>query len=70
MHQSHPVTTPLDINKCLSKINSLNKMDDSEERKIPYQKEVGSFLYAAQATRPDIGYGVGLGDVSENIDFI
>ena len=35
-------------------------MEDSEACKIPYQKAVGSLLYAAQATRPDIGYGLSL----------
>ena len=60
MHQSHPVTTPLDIDKCLSKINSFNKVEDFKACKIPYQKAVGSRLYAAQATHPDIGYGVNL----------
>lgn len=60
MHESHPITTPLDINTKLSKINSLDCSEDSKTSKLPYQQAVGSLLYAAQATRPDIGYAVNL----------
>ncbi|GBM82624.1 Retrovirus-related Pol polyprotein from transposon TNT 1-94 [Araneus ventricosus] len=56
MHESHPVATPLDTNKSITK--SIANMEDLTQ--IPYQTAVGSLLYAAQATRPDIGYAVNL----------
>ncbi|GBL90669.1 Retrovirus-related Pol polyprotein from transposon TNT 1-94 [Araneus ventricosus] len=56
MHESHPITTPLDTNKSITK--SIANMEDLT--RFPYQTSVGSLLYAAQATRPDIGYAVNL----------
>ncbi|GBL65207.1 Retrovirus-related Pol polyprotein from transposon TNT 1-94 [Araneus ventricosus] len=56
MHESHPVTTPLDTNKSITK--SITNMEDLT--RVPYQTAVGSLLYAAQATQPDIGYAVNL----------
>lgn len=60
MHDSHPVATPLDINKSLLKTNLMSNKHTEDLQRIPYQAAVGSLLYAAQATRPDIGYGVNL----------
>jgi len=62
MHEAHPVGTPLDPNKVLSKLQSPNADTLQEQKisKVPYQAAVGSLLYAAQATRPDIAYAVNL----------
>ncbi|XP_035234262.1 secreted RxLR effector protein 161-like [Stegodyphus dumicola] len=56
MHESHGVKTPLDQNQVLSKL----QIPTSEEQKlpVPYQAAIGSLLYAAQATRPNITYAV------------
>ncbi|KAF8783371.1 Retrovirus-related Pol polyprotein like [Argiope bruennichi] len=56
MHESHPVATPLDCNSSLNKFTNSNV----DMRKIPFQAAVGSLLYAAQATRPDISFAVNL----------
>ncbi|XP_055924729.1 uncharacterized protein LOC129956807 [Argiope bruennichi] len=56
MHESHPVATPLDCNSSLNKFTNSNV----DMRKIPFQAAVGSLLYAAQATRPDISFVVNL----------
>ncbi|GBN73731.1 hypothetical protein AVEN_50437-1 [Araneus ventricosus] len=56
MHVSHPVTTPMDTNKSVTK--STNNMEDLT--RIPFQVAVGSLLYATQATRPDIGFAANL----------
>ncbi|XP_035224956.1 secreted RxLR effector protein 161-like [Stegodyphus dumicola] len=56
MHESHGVKTPLDQNQVLSKL----QIPTSKEQKlpVPYQAAIGSLLYAAQATQPDITYAV------------
>ncbi|GBN68862.1 hypothetical protein AVEN_8292-1 [Araneus ventricosus] len=56
MHESHPATIPLDTNKSITKL--IANMEDLT--RIPYQAAVGSLPYAAQATRPEIGYAVNL----------
>ncbi|GBM10196.1 hypothetical protein AVEN_258791-1 [Araneus ventricosus] len=44
MHESHPVTAPLDTNKSITK--SVANMEDLMQ--IPFQAAVGSLLYAAR----------------------
>jgi hypothetical protein len=55
MHNSNPVTTPMDSHV------KLTKTPDSEnypEIKRVYQNMVGSLMYAAISTRPDISFAV------------
>ncbi|KAK9685574.1 Reverse transcriptase (RNA-dependent DNA polymerase) [Popillia japonica] len=57
MSACNPVSTPVDLNVKLDK--SLIPSTDEEKRKmnaVPYQEAIGSLLYAAQCTRPDISF--------------
>lgn len=60
MHDSNPVTTPLDQNQVLSKLQSPGNEEQRKISTVPYQAAVGSLLCAAQATRPDIAHAVNL----------
>ena len=53
--EAHPVSTPADINVNLVKDDGISKDVDP----VKYQSMVGSLLYAAMATRPDIAHAVG-----------
>ena len=55
MEDAYPVSTPADVNTKLVKSDGVSKEVDSSE----YQSLVGSLLYAAIATRPDIAHAVG-----------
>ena len=55
MEDAKPVSTPADISVKLTKDDGVSKEVDSTE----YQSLVGSLLYAAIATRPDISQAVG-----------
>ena len=56
-----PVSTPLDPGAKLSTSMSPTTPEDIEEmRSIPYLQAVGSLMYLAVATRPDIAYAVGV----------
>lgn len=59
MADCNPVSTPMETKKILS--NEMCPKTESEKDKmknIPYQEAVGSILYAAQVSRPDICYAV------------
>ena len=56
-----PVSTPLNPGTALSEAQCPSTPEEVEEmRSIPYISAVGSLLYLAIATRPDIAYAVGL----------
>lgn len=54
MHDAKPAATPADVNQKLKKDDSVSKPVNSSN----YQSMVGSLLYAAMATRPDIAQAV------------
>ncbi|KAK9711792.1 Reverse transcriptase (RNA-dependent DNA polymerase) [Popillia japonica] len=56
MHESNPVATPLDSNQNLG--YTVPK-DEPADTKL-YQSAIGSLLYVARATRPDIAQAVGI----------
>ena len=57
---SHPVSTPMDPGLKLRWVDksSLSKQDMEKLVKIPYRSLVGSLIYLAIGTRPDISYSV------------
>ena len=54
--EAKTMSTPADINVKLKKNDNVSKHVDT----VQYQSVVGSLLYAAMATRPDIAYAVGV----------
>lgn len=59
MSDCKPLTTPMDINQKLSKSMSPKSEEEREQMlKCPYQELVGSLLFVAQVSRPDICYAV------------
>lgn len=56
LETAKPVSTPVDPNVKLVKDDGVSKPVDQRR----YQSMVGSILYAATATRPDISYAVGV----------
>lgn len=55
MKDCNPISTPLDPNQKLSSQMSPSTDAEKEEmRDVPYQEAIGSLMYAAQLTRPDI----------------
>ena len=55
MSDSRPVATPIDFGTNLKQ--SKNQTNDTEE-KIPYRELIGSLIYLAVCSRPDISYAV------------
>ena len=61
MSDCNPVSTPIDPGLKLSASMSPSTAKDIEEmHSIPYLQAVGSLMYLATATRPDIAYAVGV----------
>lgn len=61
MSDCNPVTTPADVNVKLSgEMAPDDEMEKEQMRAVPYQEAVGSLLFAAQVSRPDIQFAVNL----------
>lgn len=61
MHDSNPAASPLDHNQRLSnEMSPKNQQECEAMRNIPYQEAIGSIMYAAQLTRPDISFAVSI----------
>lgn len=58
-----PVTVPADPH---TKLNESNNPDETEEHDVPYRELVGSLIFAATVSRPDIAFAVGV--VSRYLD--
>uniref|UniRef100_A0A6V7M2P7 Reverse transcriptase Ty1/copia-type domain-containing protein n=1 Tax=Bracon brevicornis TaxID=1563983 RepID=A0A6V7M2P7_9HYME len=53
MQDANPTSVPSDLNV------KLVKSSDDQKEEFPYGKAIGSLLYAAIVSRPDIAYAVG-----------
>ena len=54
-----PLRMPIDPNAHLSKDQSSSTPQQSDDtKKVPYREAIGSLMYAAIGTRPDIAYAV------------
>jgi hypothetical protein len=59
LDNANPVSTPLDKNVILSKALCPTTDDEIEYvKKFPYLVAIGSLMYAAMGTRPDIAFAV------------
>lgn len=54
MSDANPVSTPMEVNFKLN--NELNKSKCESNENLPYQSLIGSVMYLAVNTRPDIAY--------------
>lgn len=51
MTNCNPIATPMDVNTKYSR-----DMVDGDMKNVPYREAIGSLLFAAQVTRPDINF--------------
>lgn len=59
MSECNPVYTPMDASmKLTTDMSPKNDEEKSEMSSVPYQEAVGSILYLAQGTRPDITFAI------------
>ncbi|XP_055916453.1 uncharacterized protein LOC129949190 [Eupeodes corollae] len=59
MNNCNPVSSPMDVNVKLSKENCpKSEKEKLEMSNVPYQELIGSLLFAAQISRPDICFAV------------
>ena len=59
MTNCKPVTTPMNASEKISKEDSPQSEEEKDYMKnVPYQEAIGSLMYLAQCTRPDIIYAV------------
>src|SRR5260370_13083225 len=57
---SRPVVTPLDSTTTLSKVENMSQEEKDYMSNVPYLSAVGSLMYLAIGSRPDIAFAVGL----------
>lgn len=61
MSDCNPISTPVDTNQLLTADMGPKSEDEIREmKKIPYQEAIGSLMYAAQLTRPDICFALAM----------
>jgi hypothetical protein len=58
MEKANPVSTPMDINVKLYDTPDGEEHNNEENKSLNYATAIGSLMYAAHATRPDILYAV------------
>lgn len=59
MHDCNAVSTPMDHNQKLSaEMSPKNDFEREEMVDVPYQEAIGSIMFAAQVTRPDVCFAV------------
>jgi len=57
MEECKPVSTPMNASEKLLKVE-LSREEYQEMKNVPYSQAVGSLMYLAVSTRPDIAYAV------------
>ena len=59
LENANPVTTPMDPGMRLSKSQSPTTEEEKDDMtNVPYRELIGSLMYAAVATRPDIAHAI------------
>ena len=58
MMECNAVSTPMDAGAKLSKRDCPSEEEKLKMKKVPYQEHIGSLLFLANVSRPDISYSV------------